>query len=105
MKRCFFRPVSQRVYPVKSFDRWEMVNMPSRCFREIAVPVLGLVLELEMVEPTRSFLLSSLYFLRFLNRKDHTRPQTCGYRRNDIEPSRLENRDQEGHPNHDERVA
>ena len=37
-----------------------------------------------------------------LDRKDHT-DHRHGYRRDDIEPPRLENRDQEGHPNHDER--
>ena len=36
-----------------------------------------------------------------LDRKDHTNHRH-GYRRNDIETPRLENGDQEGHPNHDE---
>ena len=36
-----------------------------------------------------------------LDRKDHT-DHRHGYRRDDIESPWLENRDQEGHPNHDE---
>ena len=66
--------------------------------------VFGLVLEIEMVEFHALFLVFFVFLTIFeeaLDRKDHT-DHRHGYCRDDIEPPRLENSDQEGHPNHDE---
>ena len=106
MKRCFF--VDPRIIAFdhlgQVFDGWKMVKHAFSLLPRELFQVLGLVLEIEMVELHPLFLVFFVFLTileEALDRKDHT-DHRHGYRRNDIEPSRLENRDQEGHPNHDE---
>ena len=107
MKGCFF--VDPRVIAFdhlgQVFNRWEMVKHAFSLLPRELFQVLGLVLEIEMVELHALFLIFFVFLTileKSLYRKDHT-DHRHGYRRDDIQPSRLENGDQEGHPNHDER--
>ena len=106
MKRCFF--VDPRVIAFdhlgQVFDRWEMVKHAFSLLPRELFQVLGLVLEIEMVELHALFLVFFVFLTileESLDRKDHT-DHRHGYRRDDIETPRLENGDQEGYPNHDE---
>ena len=106
MKRCFF--VDPRVIAFdhlsQVFDGWEMVKHAFSLLPRELLQVLGLVLEIEMVELHALFLIFFVFLTileKSLYRKDHT-DHRHGYRRDDIETPRLENSDQEGHPNHDE---
>ena len=106
MKRCFF--VDPRVIAFdhlgQVFDRWEMVKHAFSLLPRELFQVLGLILEIEMVELHALFLVFFVFLTileEALDRKDHT-DHRHGYRRDDIEPPWLENGDQEGHPNHDE---
>ena len=106
MKRCFF--VDPRVIAFdhlgQVFDRWEMVKHAFSLLPRELFQVLGLILEIEMVELHALFLVFFVFLTileEALDRKDHT-DHRHGYRRDDIETPRLENGDQEGHPNHDE---
>ena len=106
MKRCFF--VDPRVIAFdhlgQVFDGWEMVKHAFSLLTRELLQVLGLVLEIERVELHALFLVFFVFFTileEALYRKDHT-DHRHRYRRDDIEPPRLENGDQEGHPNHDE---
>ena len=105
MKRCFF--VDPRVITFdhlgQVFDGWEMVKHTFSLLTRELFQVLGLVLEIEMVELHALFLIFFVFLTileKSLYRKDHT-DHRHGYRRDDIEPPRLENGNQEGHPNHD----